>query len=1067
MSAYLKLIEDSREELEAIFRELLISVTSFFRDPDVFHALTAKIFPSILAGKPAGEAIRIWVPGCSTGEEVYSIAICLLEHLGDRAPGMPIQIFGTDISDTAIDKARAGVYPADALREVAPERIRRFFTQIDGNYEVNSAVRELCVFARHDVTQDPPFSKLDLISCRNVLIYFEPILQRRALVSFHYALKSTGMLLLGKSETLGAFKDLFTLADRKNKFFTRNTTAAIRYHVMQSSYESLTPPRGTPIKEAAPVPDLEREADRAVWEVYGHAGLMVNNDLQILHYRGDVSPYLQPLPGKATFDLMRMAREELQLELRAAIRQARKSGGTVRREAIEVHHEQQVRQVNVVVRPLPIATGHERCFLILFDDEGLRPEPPSQPATGKREGQTAANRELRKLRNELERARDDLQAVIRAQESTKEELKTANEEALSSLEELQSSNEELETAKEELQSSNEELITSNEQLEKRNAALSQLSDDLSNVLSGVDIPILILGSDRRIRRFTPPAQKLLGLLRSDIGRPIGNLRLGVTIPDLEASIAAVIGQAAATQREVQSEDGRWYSLRIRPFRTSERKIEGVLMAFVDIHELKHQASLLEERNFIAAVLDAAQDLMVVVLDREGRIIQFNRVCQELTGYSFEEVKGRRPWDFLLLEDEAPAVKETFSNVLGGRPIESENHWVTKDGRRLLISWSNSAAFSDGSVESVIATGIDRTRREEGRRRIQESEATVRALLDTAAQAILAADQQGLIVLANAATEKMFGYSRDELIGESIEMLVPERLRARHAEHRADWFAQPRNRPMGNSMELLGQRKDGTVFPVEIGLSYIGSISGVRSVAFVSDVTERKHSEATLLDYQKQLQRLNAALVNAQEIEHRELSRELHDVYSQELAALGMEVSSLLHADEGAAQLKERLADLGKKIGNLAEQLHGASRQLHPQILQQLGLEAALKEECDRFSEHAGIPVQISSEELPASVPEEVSLCLYRIAQESLLNIRKHAGATEVRVRLKGVDGGINLRVEDTGDGFDVNQARKMGGLGLISMEERVRMLNGKFSIYSQPGSGTTVEVFVPLSGNAA
>jgi len=1068
MAAYLKFMEGNRAEIDALFQEILIHVTSFFREPGAFLALQQKIIPQMVANKHAREPIRVWVPGCSTGEEAYSIAICLLERLGDQAADKPIQIFGTDISDTAIDKARTGVYPEDALHEVSPQRVRSFFTRVNGNYEINQAVREQCVFARHDVSKDPPFSKLDLISCRNVLIYFEPTLQKKVLASFHYALKDHGVLLLGKSESLGSFTDLFTITDRTNKFFRKNTAARVPFEVFRGAYDTMAL-RGKPTREAPPSLDLEKEADRIVWERYAHAGLVINDDLQILHFRGDTSRYLKPVPGKATFNLLRMLREELVIELRAAVQEARKSGASVRREGIAVRGDHELREVNVEVRPVPFRGARERCFLILFEGAERGRRPPSRPAGGKGRAKGSRDSELLRLQNELTRIREYVQAVMGEQESTNEELKAANEEAMSSMEELQSTNEELETAKEELQSSNEELVTLNEQLQNRNTELSRLTDDLSNILSGIDIPIVILDRDRRIRRFTPPAQKLLGLLPGDIGRPIGNLLVGVNIPDLTGLISKVIEGPGDVRREVQSEDGRWYLLRIRPFRTGEDKIEGALMALVDIHELRqNQDALQKERSFISVILDAAKDLLVVVLDREGRMIQFNRAFQEVTGYSPEEVKGKRMWDFLVVPEEVDAVKASFKELSDATTRHHENSWVTKGGARRQIAWADSGILDeDGLVQSVIAIGIDQTQRAEALERAQESEATVQALLETAAQAIVVANPEGRITMANAAMEKMFGYSRQGLLGQPIETLVPERLRERHARDWANWFSQPRNRPMGAGLEPIGLRHDATEFPIEVSLSYLNSRQGMLGVIFISDITERRKNEETLLYYQKQLQRLAASLISAQETENRELARELHDVFSQELAALGMEVSTLLESADAPSPFKQRLADLGKSIGRVADEIHCTSRQLHPAILEELGLVAALREQCETFSRNSGIPVQFTPADLPVALPEEVSLCLYRIAQESLRNIRKHAGATQVRVRLAVNQDGVTLSFEDTGDGFDVEEARKRGGLGLVSMEERARLVNGKLSIHSRPGNGTSVEVFVPLNVKAA
>ncbi len=1071
LSEYLKDLQTNREELDALYQDLLIQVTSFFRDPDVFRVLRNRILPRILAAKPAGDSVRIWVPGCASGEEAYSIAICLLENLGDRAPLTPIQIFASDISEPAIDKARAGVYSSDAMKKVSKERVRRFFDRVNGNYQIKSGVRDLCIFARHDLTRDPPFSRMDLISCRNVLIYLEPVLQKRILAAFRYALQDGGVLLLGKSETLTGFPD-FRIADRKNKFFAKvaGTAGAAGAGARDGRPASLQKPtrQGKHYIEEAPAFDLEKEADRIIWEHSRRAGLVVNGDLEILHFRGDTSPYLRPLPGKATFQLLRMVREELVLELRGAVSKARKTGSSVKREAIRVRQNGDFRLVNIEVRPLPARSAGDRYFLILFEDvvspAGHSAEGQAQPAPAGRQVKADRDRELAEVKNDLTRTRDYLQAIIQEHETTNEELKAANEEAQSSMEELHSTNEELETAKEELQSTNEELVTLNEQLQKRNTELARVSDELNNVLTGVDIPIIILGADLHILRFTPEAEKLLRLLPGDIGRPLSHIRLGVNLPDLDESISEVNKGVRDVWREVKADDGRWYSVRILPFLTADRKIDGALIVFVDVNDLKliHEKEQ-REQKLITAILNAARDLLVIVLDGAGRVLQFNRAAQELTGYSPEEVKGKPLWDFLPAPDERAQVKRGIEAVLKGTEGHGETHWITKQGQPRLIAWSNTMVVREGgAVEYVIRTGVDVTDRETAQEQVRDSDAAVRTLLETAPDAVMAHDAQGRILFVNAAAEAMFGYRRKELIGQPLAMLLPERFRQRHAGYVANFFLKPAIRPMGSGLDLFGLRKDGSEFPADIGLSYFRTKGGLLGVTFVADITARKKNQATMLQNQKELQSLTARLLSLQEAGDRDLARELHDDLSQKLAALGMEVSTLLQPSGPPDSLPDRVRALSVRINDLAEGVHALSRRLHPAVLDELGLEAALREECVAFSTQAGIPCEVQSRGVPISLPEDVSLCLYRVAQESLRNIAKHAEATKVRVAISGEKARIGLRVEDTGDGFDLKEAKGRGGLGLISMEERVRLLNGKFTIESQPGEGTTVEVFLPF-----
>jgi two-component system, chemotaxis family, CheB/CheR fusion protein len=951
LSEYVNYLQGNREELNALYQDLLIHVTSFFREPEVFRALRNKILPQILARKPASDPLRIWVAGCSSGEEVYSIAICLLENLGDRAASTAIQIFASDVNEQLVDSARGGVYSKDAVKKVSKERVRRFFDLANGKYQIKPGVRDLCIFARHNLAEDPPFSRMDLISCRNVLIYLEPVLQKRILASFRYALRDGGFLLLGKSETLGGFPD-FKISDRKNKFFVK-AAATAAYKARPVAFDKATHHEKRSVEEA-PGFDLEKEADRVIWEQSRHAGLIVNGDLQILHFRGDTSPYIRPVPGKATFQLLRMLREELVIELRVAINKARKTKTSVKREAVRVKRNGDFHLVNIEVRPLPAHRVGDQYFLILFEEVIPPTERQSKYAVGRRPKE-GPDQELTEVRNELTRTRDYLQAIIQEQETTNEGLKAANEEAQSSVEELHSTNEELETAKEELQSGNEELVTLNEQLQKRNTELGYLSDEMSNILTGVDIPILILGGDRRIRRFTPSAEKLLHLLPGDIGHPIGHIRIGVNLPDLDESISQVIKGARDVWREVQTEEGRWYSVRILPFVTSEHKIDGVLMVFVDVDELKQsQQRSQREQELITAILNAAKDLLVIVLDRAGRILQFNRAAQELTGYSLEEVKGRRFWDRLPIPEERAQVKSGFEEVLVARTLQGETHWLTKRGQPRLIAWSNTVVVNDvGAVDYVIWTGVDVTEREEAQLQARDSKAAIHTL--------------------------------------------------------------------------------------------------------------REQSEVTLLHKQDELQALTARLLAIQEAGNKDLARELHDDLSQKLAALGMEVSTLLQPSIKSPEvLAERVHALSARINGLAENVHAMSRRLHPAILDELGLEAALKEECVGFSAQAGVRAEFESKGVPLSLPEDVTLCLYRVAQESLRNIAKHARATKVRVVLFDDKGVLCLRIEDIGDGFDLNEIKGKGGLGLISMEERVRLVSGKFTIKSQPGEGTTVEVFVPL-----
>jgi len=583
---YVKYLQQNPAELKALYQDMLINVTSFFRNPSVFEALKARVFPTLLKKHPANSPIRVWAPGCSSGEETYSLAIALLEFLGEKVSSLPLQIFGSDVSETSVNKARNGVYPENIQSDVSPERLRRFFTKVEGGYRINKIVRDMCIFAQQNVLVDPPFSQMDLICCRNLLIYLEAPVQKNVVSLFHYALKPGGFLTLGSAESVGTLGNLFSLEDRANKIYAKRSTA-IRPAVAFSlgRYAERIGPGTKPHLVARKEPswnaaEAQKEFDRRLLQQFGPAAVFVDEGLEVVHSRGNVDRYLKLSSGRATLSILKMAREGLLLELRNAITRAKKENVTVRREHVDVKSDHSIRHVTLEVVPLHVANTHEPYLMIVFEEAGSEREQ----RVGKRRvvplRKDSSSRRLAKLEQELAATTEYLHTVIENQEATNEELQSANEEILSSNEELQSTNEELETAKEELQSTNEELSTVNDELRSRNLEITQSNNDLLNLLASIDVAVVMLGSDLKIRRFTPEAQKILGLIPADVGRPFGDINAGLNIPNLHDLIVKLVSELIPFEREVRVRSGKSYILRATPYRTSEHKIEGAVITFI-------------------------------------------------------------------------------------------------------------------------------------------------------------------------------------------------------------------------------------------------------------------------------------------------------------------------------------------------------------------------------------------------------------------------------------------------------------------------------------------------------
>jgi len=585
LPAYIAYVRENPDEIEQLYRDLLIHVTSFFRDNEVFEVLKRDILPSILSDRGNANPVRVWVPGCATGEEVYTIAIALLEAQSALNVNATIQIFGTDISETVIEFARAAVYPASALADVPPDRLARFFTKSGDTYRVSSAVRDCCIFARQNLTNDPPFSKLDLISCRNVMIYLGAVLQRRVVSLFHYALRPGGYLLLGSSETIGSFPDVFTLVDRKHKIYQKKMIAVRLPFGIERSPARDVAERPRIDEPGSAVTSLFREADRAILARFAPVGVIINENLDVLQFRGRTGAFLEPPSGTASLNVLKMAREGLLGDLRAAIAAARKTNEPVRRTNVRVKNNGGSIVANIDVIPFP-TPAKETLMIVVFEEAAAEKKVPVvRGKKGKGKQPPAEDgRQVVRLNRELEATREYLQSIIEEQEAINEELRSANEEIQSSNEELQSTNEELETAKEELQSSNEELTTLNEELENRNEELARVNNDLINLLNGVEIPIIMLDNALRIRRFNPGAQRALNLIAGDVGRPIDDMKTTLLVDNIGELVSRVIETLETSEREVQDRKGHWYSLRIRPYKTVDNKIDGAVLVLVDLRK---------------------------------------------------------------------------------------------------------------------------------------------------------------------------------------------------------------------------------------------------------------------------------------------------------------------------------------------------------------------------------------------------------------------------------------------------------------------------------------------------
>lgn len=688
MEAYLRWLRNDEAEVNELYRDMLVNVTEFFRDPPALDALVKEAFPAVLRRKVPEAAFRLWVPGCSTGQEAYSIAILLFEFLETARVPLNIQMFASDVNEDDVKFARTGVYPEDIAREMSPERLARFFTQVPGGYRVEQSIREMCVFAVHDVTNDPPFSRLDVVSFRNVLIYMERPLQKRALQVLHYALVPGGYLLLGPSETIGGETALFSAADKKHRLYARKPGPARLLPPAGSASAPRKPEKRSAREEEEQEPpsfDVLREAEKVVLDAYTPPGVVVNEALEILQFRGKVAPFLDPLEGPPSLTLPKLLGTGVASSARTAIREAAKTGGPARRAGFLTERDGTRTQITVEAVPITGPRG-ERYYLVLL-------EAPSsvtvtaRATSAKRRTAPVDSAEVARLRTELAETREYLENLIADKDAVNLDLGTTADKLQTGNEELRTINEEFQTAQEELQSTNEELTTLNDELRNRNTELGQLTDDLDNVIRGVEIPILILGPDLSIHRVTPQADQIINIAPSDVGRQVTDFTFKVEVPDFAGAVQHVVSTLEPSDTDVRGADGHWYSMRIRPYKTGRGMVDGVVVAFVDVDLLKRTMVTAEAAREHAEGLVRTMREPLLTLDSNLLVLEANTAFYESFGASAKETIGTHLYELGNGQWDIAELRSLLGQVLPGDTefanLEVE-HEFPGIGRRVMV-----------------------------------------------------------------------------------------------------------------------------------------------------------------------------------------------------------------------------------------------------------------------------------------------------------------------------------------------------------------------------------------------
>jgi two-component system CheB/CheR fusion protein len=688
ISSYVRFLQENPKEVDILFKELLIGVTNFFRDNLVWEKLKDTVIPNLIANLSEGSILRAWIPGCSTGEEAYSLAIVFKEVLEKINPhgGFSLQIFATDLDHEAIEIARKGIFPANIAADVSPDRLNRYFITTDDGYRVKTEIREKVVFAQHNIIMHPPFTKIDILSCRNLLIYMDAELQKKLLGLFYYSINPEGIMLLGSAETLGTQSHLFTPVDAKLKIYKRSgTTLRPELFDFPTSFSRIKPTNSEIQIPGKSTLNIQTLADQLLLQHFSPASVLVNENGDIIYISGHTGKYLEPAVGKANLNIFAMLREGLRNEFPVAFRKAIVTKKAVFLRNIKVGTNGDTRTLNVNIQWIDKPELLNGMVMIIFTDVPEITDIKLRSKKGKKTIKSISQSELEK---ELQHAREEIQDTQEEMQTSQEELKSTNEELQSTNEELQSTNEELTTSKEEMQSLNEELQTVNAELQSKIDDLSRANNDMKNLLNSTDIATLFLDKELNIRRFTNEATKIFKLIKSDIGRPFTDLVSDLIYPELATDAIEVLRTLVFIQKPIPTKDGRWFSNRIMPYRTFDDRIDGVVITFFNISDLKQAEVKLHETEQMHRLLLNSSSDVIIKLSTNGEILEFNPEAEKFFG---KKLQGAVNQNFIQLLIPEPVRKKTEKefNKLLKKMLDGKIKMqvIAAGGNMQVVEWS--------------------------------------------------------------------------------------------------------------------------------------------------------------------------------------------------------------------------------------------------------------------------------------------------------------------------------------------------------------------------------------------